>query len=183
MLRLSVWIISLATCASAHAALIEFETEALFGQRFRTTYTVTNDSSSAPLRLFDIGFDTALYDELSLSPVSSAAITGAWSEIILHSAPGMPAFYDVFALDAGIAPGAALSGFAIEFDWLGVLADARGASQPFLVYDATTFELLESGMTRAAKVLAVPEPGTPALIGVGLIVLVARRIRSLVRHW
>jgi hypothetical protein len=73
----------------------------------------------------------------------------------------------------GIAPGATLSGFAIEFEWLGALGAAIGASQTFLIYDATTFDLLESGTTRAAKAFPVPEPGTLALIVLGLIVLVA----------
>lgn len=158
-------------------AIIEFETEPLFGQHFRTTYTVTNDASSAPLQLFDIAFDTALYDELSLRPVSGPGITGAWSEAILHSAPGVPAFYDVFALDAGIASGAMVSGFAIEFEWLGALGDALHARQPFLVYDATTFDLLESGMTQVVGVVAVPEPGTHALLGLALILLVLCRRR------
>ena len=183
MFRCAALIVALAVCASAQATIIEFETELLSGQRFRTTYTVTNDSLSVPLRLFDIEFDVSRYDELSLTPVSGPHVAGAWSEIILSSAPGVPAMYDAFALGTGIAPGATFGGFTVEFDWLGALADAFDATQAFLVYDATTLELLETATTRLPTVSEPPpaqvsEPGTLAALLAGLVTLIAVKIRS-----
>jgi hypothetical protein len=87
------------------------------------------------IQAFDILFDSALYLESSLTSVSPPEITAVWDELILTSAPGLPAFYDVQALTGndGIAPGATVSGFAVEFTWLG---DPAGPGiQPFLIYD------------------------------------------------
>jgi hypothetical protein len=98
-------------------------------------------------------------------------VSSEWSELLLASAPGVPAAYDALALGAGVADGTTASGFAVEFVWLD--AARPPGSQPFQVYDPDTFELLETGETGSG----VPEPGTLALLGSALAGLASRRRR------
>ena len=149
------------------ATIIEADLTALGGDHYRYDYTVTNDTLGAPLELFDLLFDPTLYDETTLTIVSDPAIGAGWVETILMSAPGFGAAYDLTALGGGIAPGALLSGFAIEFDWLG--GGAPGV-QPFEVYDPNTYVLLDSGTTILNDSSGtVPVPATLSLITLGLV--------------
>ncbi|CDI04393.1 exported hypothetical protein [Candidatus Competibacter denitrificans Run_A_D11] len=171
-----LWIATL-FASPAHAISITTALTDLGSNSYRYDYTVTNDGSlgsGVSLGLFDLWFDPALYDETSLTPVSSSAVMNDWLETILASAPGgVPALYDVSALGTGLAVGKSLSGFAVQFTWLGT--SAPPLTQAFDVYDPATFVLLETGTTISNT--PVPEPATVGLVALGALGLLRRRQR------
>ncbi len=158
----------LAAAGQSQASIINYTLTPLGGTNYRYDYTVTNDGSiTSTVSLFDISFDPALYDELSLTDLSTAA---DWAIAIFGSGVGIPAAFDAFATGAGIGVGQSLGGFAVSFSWLG--GGSPGA-QAFQIYDATTFDLLGEGVTTAAS--PVPVPGTLGLLSLGLLGLAFTR--------
>ena len=171
----AVWL-GLSLSTSAHAIAIQYDITSLGSSNYRYDYTVTNDGSLGsgfPVSLFDIYFDPALYLESSLSIATPGLLASSWDQSILSSGLLIPAAYDAYALNGGIADGSFASGFAVEFTWLGL--GALPGSQAFDVYDPTSFAVLESGSTTA---LAIPAPDTLALIGIGAVALLWTRRRK-----
>ena len=168
----AVWLgLSLAT--SAHAIAIQYDLSSLGGNAYRYDYTITNDGSlgaSVPVQLFDIYFDPALYLESSLSIATSGPTARNWDQIFLSSGPLIPAAYDALALSGGIADGAVVSGFAVDFTWLGL---GTPGAQLFDIYNPTTFALLDSGTTQAVSI-----PGTLPLFGLGALAMLWMRRRQ-----
>lgn len=151
----------------AHAALITYDLTALGGSHYRYDYTVTNDGSiTSEVALFDILFDPLLYDESSLSIVSDPILTADWDQLMLGSGILISAAFDALALGDGIHVGESVSGFAVEFTWIGT---GLPGIQLFEIYDADTFDLLGGGASEARA--SVPEPSTIFLLGFGLIAL------------
>jgi hypothetical protein len=150
--------------------MIQYELADLGASRYRYTYTVTHDGSLAdPLRGFNVLFDPALFDEASLTITTLPPLADEWDQLLLASGLLVPAAFDALALGSGIPAGAFVSGFGVEFLWLG--AGVPG-SQPFEIFDPISFEVLGSGTT-----VLVPEPGTVALLLLGVTVVAgARRI-------
>jgi hypothetical protein len=156
-----------------HAALITYTTQSLGGSLYRYDYTITHQAGEDPLHLVDIEFDPALYLESSLNIVSDPALTAGWDQIIIGSQPGLPALFDLLALGGPLDGGASLSGFAIEFEWLG--AGVPGP-QAFQVVNPDTFTTVSTGRTNAAA--TVPEPASWMLALTGLALALAFRPRS-----
>ena len=161
----------MATSQIASASKIEAGLHPFGGSEFEYAYTVINDSLNNPpnIRLFDIHFDPALFDEVSLTITSLPTTNNDWTQQLLSSAPGFDALFDVLAPGAGgVPPGQLASGFSVKFKWLGI---GLPTSQKFDIYDPTTFELTESGTT--ALTTAVPLPAsfsmifTSVLLGLG----------------
>lgn len=150
----------LAAGSQAQGAVIDYSVTALGPQSWQYDYTVTNDSEILTIDEFTIYFDRTLFGNLAiaLSPVN-------WDPLVIQPDPELPSngFFDALALAFGIAPGTALSGFSVTFDFLG---SGIPGSQPFDVVDPLTFEVLQSGFTSLAA-QTVPEPGTLALLLVG----------------
>lgn len=157
---------------TANAIAINYNLIALGGDDYRYEYTVTNDGSlgaGIALEWFAILFDPVLYDESSLTIVTADPPASDWDELILGSGLLIDAAYDVFALAGGIADGGNVTGFAVEFTWLGT--GAPGA-QPFEIYDPVSFDVIETGSTHTT-VSAVPEPGTLTLLFISVMAAVA----------
>lgn len=151
------YLLSALLAQTASANTIEYSLTALGGNNYRYDYTVINDGSlgtGIAIEGFFISFDPAQYDESSLNIVTSAPLAADWDEMILGSGLGVPADYDVYALAGGIGVGESISGFAVEFAWLG---SGTPGAQPFGIYDPETFETIDSGTTS----LIASAPGNP----------------------
>lgn len=152
---------------SALAINITYSLTSLGGNNYRYQYSLFNNGSlgaGVAVGGFDIAFNPASYSEPSLTIVTPAALQADWSEQIIPSFLAVPTVYDVLALSGGLADGATLSGFAVEFQWL--LSGLPGP-QSFEIFDPITFAVLESGLTVAADgpgPTPTPEPGTLALL-------------------
>ncbi|MEM9388484.1 MAG: hypothetical protein AAGA68_25810 [Pseudomonadota bacterium] len=167
----------LCAAQSAWATLVEYEVTNLGGDNYRYDYTITNDSLGTSIELFDIAFDTALYDESSLLVASSLDVNAEWDQLVFASAPGSPALYDAFTLSGGIPAGGTATGFAVEFLWLG--GPGGPGAQSFQVFDAVTFSLLDSGFTVLSGGTQVDAPSTLWLAAIGgLAVAGSRRRRA-----
>jgi len=160
--------LGLAMSSVAQATIISYSSTNISGNTWENTYSVSNDTLASDIEEFSIYFDLGLYDSLSL--VTAPA---DWDPIVFDPDPLLPddGLYDVLALVSGIASGDMLSGFSIQFDFLG--AGAPGA-QFFEVLDPFTFAVLDSGYTQLV-VASVPEPGILLLMSVGLIGLIGAR--------
>ena len=172
LVRIAV-LLSIALIGSpANAIVIRYEVFPLGRQTYRYVYTVENDGSlgsGTPVSLFSVSFDPSLYRESSLAQTTPPPLATGWNQLLLASAPGVPAAYDASALSGGVAGGAAASGFSVTFIWLG--AGFPGA-QPFAIHDPTTYALLDQGVT-------VDAPPTPWLLTTAVAALLAhRRMRS-----
>ncbi len=164
MLASSFLVILFSLTAPAHAAIVQYNLVALGGNDYRHVYSVTNDGSlgsGVAVQLFDVLFDSAQYLESSLTITTPSPLSGNWDQLILASSPGLPAAYDAQTLTGGIADGATVAGFAVDFTWIGT---GTPGSQPYEIYDPGTFDLLEQGVTASP----VPVPAALWLFASGL---------------
>lgn len=138
---------------TADAAPISFGVNTISGNTWEYIYIIENATLSVDIEEFTIFFDVGLYENLivSATPVD-------WNPLVIQPDAAIPddGFYDALALVMGIAPGAYLAGFSVQFDFLG--AGTPGA-QPFDIVDPVTFATLKSGVTTP-----IPEPGTFVLL-------------------
>jgi len=144
----SIVILHVTLSTTAHAIKVQYDLIPLGGEQYRYVYTVTNDGSlgdGVSVSLFDLVFDSASYQESSLAIVTPAPLNSEWDEFLLSSIFDEPAAYSAFSSTIGIAPGETVSGFAVEFEWIG--GAALPGKQTFQVFDPNTFELLEEGTT------------------------------------
>ena len=154
--------------AVANTVSIDYTATNLGSGVYQYDYSVFNNGSlgaGVPIQLFDIFFDPTFYQSLSIVTTTedAAPLVPQWSEMILNSVGSIPPYFDAFALTGGIPVGSTVSGFTVQFAWLG---QSPPGSQAFQIYDANTFALLQSGVTVAAS--AVPEPSTFGMLGIVL---------------
>jgi len=147
--------------AVANTVVFGYSLTGLGSNVYRYDYSIYNNGSlgaGVPIQLFDILFDTGLYLDSSLLIVTPAPLQSQWSETWLSQLPQLPAAYDVLALGGGIPVGSWVSGFAVQFTWLG---PGLPGSQPFRIYSPQTFEVLQTGNTS-------PEPSFFGALGLSL---------------
>jgi hypothetical protein len=129
----------------------------LGGGEYQYDYSIYNNGSvnaGAAIQLFDIYFDPTLYTDVSyVSPVSG------WTEQVFPAGGDLPADFDVSAQagNNGIQVGSTVSGFEVDFDYLG---QGQPGSQPFQISDPNSFALLQSGNTICTATLANFQGGT-----------------------
>jgi hypothetical protein len=160
----------------AYATQIVYDATNLGGNTWEYVYTVHNDTLASAIDELTIFFDLLLYENLAV-----AAAPAGWDAIAVQPDPGLPdaGFYDALALGGGIGAGEILTGFSVRFDFLGAGAPA---GQAFAIVDPVSFAVVESGTTQQAAA-GVPEPGTIAVLGVGLLLLpLARRMKAAPRR-
>lgn len=157
----------------ANADTIDYSLSNLGGNEYQYNYAVSNDGSlgtGVPIQLFDIFFSPALYEAGSLDIVTPDPLNSQWSQLILSSVGTAPAEYDALALGGGIPTGDTVSGFAVQFEWIG---QGLPGAQLFEISDPNTFNVLESGQTVQAGQTAVPEPSTFWIIAIVLAIFPA----------
>jgi len=150
------------------------------GNTYIYDYTVVNNGTpgTADVELFDIYFDPSLYQQTSLTNVTPNPLNSLWMPEILSSVGTAPAAFDAESLPGlGIAAGTSLSGFAVEFKWLG---QGTPGVQPFEIESPSNFSTIEFGVTIPPAV--APEPPTgPWMLGVFLVCGIWKVRRQLMR--
>lgn len=170
--------LSISMPSSANPIFFEVTNISGGGNTWQYDYTLGNETASF-IDSFTVFFGLGLYENLAV--VSSP---GDWDSFVAQPDPGLPddGFFDTFDLTfMGINPGDTLGGFAVSFDFLG---NGTPGSQPF---DVNPFGPgpFSSGFTQMAPVdpdpdpMDVPEPGTLALFGLGLLAVVVSRRRRI----
>lgn len=156
---LPAFLCALVWTVPAYAITIAFEATDLADVNpgedlYRYSYTLSDFPYPADFG-FSVLFDPNLYDALESLPPS---VGSAWDVIAIQPDPGLPddGFYDAMAL---VSFPTELTGFAIDFIWLGA---GTPGSQPFVVYD-DSFATIVSGQT-----VLVPEPSTLVLLAAGI---------------
>lgn len=168
------------SAASPTSISIQASVISMGGNVYRYVYSITNNGSlqgGAPIKLFDILFDTSLYQQGSLQIVTPSNLSTQWSQQILTGIPPVPAAYDSLALQGGIPEGTTVTGFSVQFTWLG---SGTPGAQPFQIFDPTTFQQLQTGQTAVDSTpVSVPAASTLllVLISVGLVLIVAYQSR------
>jgi hypothetical protein len=156
------------------ATTVTYELQNLSGNTWQYTYTIENDTLGVNIEEFTIYFDVGLFENLA---VANTPID--WDPLVVQPDSGLPVpddgFYDALALSVGIAPGGSLSGFEVQFDYLG--GDSPG-SQFFEVIDPNSFVTLDSGLTQA-----VPLPAAAWLFISGMVGLAGLGRRRRPAHY
>ncbi len=157
--------------AWAQSVAITFDASEAGGSRWQYIYDVANTSLPEPIQEFTIWFDVDLYANLSIVTPNPPAAD--WDELIAQPDPVLTddGFYDAAALAGGIPNGGNVTGFCVEFDWLGI---GRPGSQTFDIIDPDTYQTIYSGTT-------APEPGTLALFALAAALSAKRSRYSLLR--
>jgi hypothetical protein len=150
-------------------------------------YTITNttpgDAALPAINEFTIYYTLGTYSNMSI--VSSP---GNWSSLVAQPDPLLAAdgFFDAEANDAGLAAGASVANFSVDFTFLG---QGTPGSQLFNIVDfnnpATYADPLQVGLTRlAASSVSAPEIDASSAVGAitlligGLLVLRDRKVRA-----
>lgn len=173
---LCVPIMLLSFQAVSSANEIEYSLSNLGSGEYEYVYTIYNDvplsdgsGTNLPVQLFDIAFDSTLYENPTF--VTPNPLASQWSQGFLAAVGAVPVQYDVLASDLGIPAGTDVSGFAVEFTWLG---GGLPGNQLFQIYDPNTspYTLLLSGETANIA----PEPSTFGMLVIA-VAYGARKIR------
>ena len=162
--RLQVTILIAASlwCSVGWSATITSLATNVTGSTWVYDYTVNNDSLGLAIEEFTVFFDPVLYQTLSVagSPVD-------WDSIVVQPDLQLPddGFFDLLALAGGIGVGSSLSGFSVQFEYMGL---GTPGTQPFDIVNPANFQTLESGTTQV-----VPVPAAVWLLISGIVPLMA----------
>jgi len=158
--------------SAAHAGIVDFSVTFLGGSSWRYDYTINNTTPSA-------GFDelTIFFDSTKYANLTNGIAPFGWDPLLIQPDTGIPAdgYFDVISPTGILADGVTVSGFSVTIDYL--VSGAPGA-QPFDLIESRSFAVLSSGRSVDPNASTVPEPGSLALVflGVGCAYLARRRV-------
>ncbi|RLA25986.1 MAG: hypothetical protein DRQ62_00970 [Gammaproteobacteria bacterium] len=143
---------------------IYYQVTEISGNTYEYQYTVGNQSA-ADIEEFTIYFDLGLYENLLLT-----ASPADWDSIVDQPDPSIPddGYFDSLALTTGISPDGSLSGFSVQFDYLGT---GTPGSQFFEIIDPISFQPISDDYTQPLPVENVPEPPVFVLLAFGLFLI------------
>jgi hypothetical protein len=179
-LRSALILVSIAFASTTNAQ-VTYTTTDVSGNTWEYNYTITNNTPVNPIGELTVFYTLGQYSNLIVE-----TSPGNWSSIAAQPDPGLPAdgFFDALALDSGLGAGKTVSGFSVEFNYLG---KGTPGSQLFNIVDPNTFETLAVGQTTAASTrppLGAPEidpassiSGLILLLG-GIAVMRGRKLKS-----
>jgi PEP-CTERM motif len=162
-------------CVSpAQASVIVYDVTELGSNRWRYDYEITNDDLPDPITWFTVWFNRTQYGSLCSADLLTGTCAvdplapAGWDPFVAQPDPLLPddGFFDLFTTGTGIANGQTLSGFSIEFTWLGI---GTPGSQAYDIIGSDPAMPLQSRLTVLRAPTAVPEPSTLALLGIALI--------------
>jgi len=165
------------TVSAAARSQVTYTATDLSGSTWQYNYTFTNSLTSG-----NIGEVTVYFALGSYSGLSMASSPGNWSPVVAQPDAGLPAdgFFDVQATTAGLATGQSVSGFSVDFTWLGT---GTPGSQLFNIVNPVDYSTQYAGSTAPAGARQAPEidagSGSAALTLLGGALLVLRGRRSL----
>ena len=162
--------LALSVCSAAQAVVITYQAtdlaDIVVGEdRWQYRYKVSGFVGLG----FNVLFSPALYRNLSDPP---PAVNSDWALQIVQPDPNPVVLADGFyGATAQVLNPSLADAFTVIFDWLG---SGSPGSQPFEVFDESFFPPIATGQTQAEGQV-VPLPDTLSLIGLGLLVLRARK--------
>lgn len=132
------------TLGSAAHSQVAYTATDISGNTWQYNYTLTNGLVPGNIGELTVFFSVGLYSNLA-NPSSP----GNWSPIVVQPDASLPqdGFYDVQALDAGLAPGQSASGFTVDFTWLGT---GTPGSQLFNIVNPVDYSTQYAGNTTLA---------------------------------
>jgi len=168
---------SVAAVGSAHATTVTFDLiGSLPTQTYR--YTVHNDTLGVPISDFAVFFPAENAPEFADYTLDSAVTPPGWTmSLVPGSAIDLGAYGEAYVLTSGEIPvGGSLGVFEITFTYSGV---GTPGSQMFKIFDASTFDVLETGYT-VRESHGVPDGGSTlgcTLVAVALLAGLGSRKR------
>ena len=114
--RLLLLIVSTTVSNSLSATTIDSEVTNIAGNTWQYSYTVKNDTLVSAIENFTVNFDPNLYTNIKPTTAPSG-----WNVSSYQPDPTLPSdgVYDALALSGGIIAGHSMTGFTVQFDFLG----------------------------------------------------------------
>jgi len=148
---------------TAQAATVTYSLTDRGGQDFTADFTVTNDTLGAPIEEITIYFTVGEFENLFV-----AASPADWDGIEIQPEPNIPddGFADWLATGAPLGVDETLSGFSVDFSYLGM---GLPGDLFFEIVDPNTFDVLEFGFATRVDVNPVPIPAAFWLFGAAVV--------------
>lgn len=163
-----------AALATAQAALVTSQFQSLGGNQWHVDFTIVNDGGSAAIEGLTVYFEPNLFAQLS-----NAQAPIGWTPLVWQP-EGAPLWsdgaFDALADDAvhAVQPGTSLSGFGVDFVWLGTSTTPGELSFEFYRLIDGEFASEGGGTTQQVP---LPATGWLSLAGLSLLAAGTRRGR------
>lgn len=160
---------------SSQAALVGTSYSLVAGNTWKASFSFSNGAGDPAAPGLTVFFDETLYANLT-----SAVAPAGWDPLVVQPDPVLGAgFFDAYAYDPADAlqPGQTLSGFSVQFDFVGSGAPGALAFE-FYRFDGADLVSLQTGTTTVVPATDVPEPATAWLGAAALLGLLGASRRK-----
>ncbi|MFT3818345.1 MAG: hypothetical protein QM750_12040 [Rubrivivax sp.] len=141
----------------SQAALVGVSYSLLSGSTWQASFSFSNGAGEDPAPGLTVFFDEALYANLA-----NAVAPAGWDPLVVQPDLVLGAgFFDAYVYDDADAlqPGQTLSGFSVQFDFLGTGAPGT-LGYEFYRFDGNDLVSLQTGTTITVPAADLPEPAT-----------------------